>query len=123
MPPHEGEDVQYRHFHGRYRARAYTSNRELFSATGIETVRQWKATYRAVESYQFKPGDILVAAQITSEIRMIHKLEDKSKRMFSSGINRNERYEILVIVVKTTAHQRFPVQPLSVASGERKTFR
>jgi len=114
--------AQHQHFRGRYRVRAYASDRELFPATGIETMRQQKITYQIVEPYQLQPGGVLVVPQIASEIRMIHKFENESEGVFPSGINCNERYEILVIVVETTVHQCFPVKPLLVTFSERNTL-
>ena len=38
---------------------------------------------------------------------MIHGFEDKSKGDFMSRIDRDERYETLVVVVETTIRQRF----------------
>jgi len=85
-------------------------------------MRRQKITYRMVESYQLQPGSVLVVPQIASEIRIIHKFENESKGVFPSGINCNERYEILVIVVETTVRQCFPVKPLSVTFSEQNTF-
>ena len=76
-----------------------------------------------MESYQLQPGDILVVLQIISEVLAIHKFENEGKRVFPSGINPNERYETLGVVIEATACQGFLVQPLSVTFSEQNTLR
>jgi hypothetical protein len=62
-----------------------------------------------VKTYQFQSPDILVVPQIPSEVLAIHEFENEGKRVFSGGINPDERYEILVHVAETAAYQHFPV--------------
>lgn len=71
------------------------------------------------EAYQIYPPGAPVVPQIYSEVRMGHKNE--GKRVFLGGINANERYKTLVIVVEGAACPCFFVQPLPVVSRERNT--
>ena len=67
-----------------------------------------------METYQFRPPDILVVPQIFSEVLVIHELEDEGEWVFLGGINPQEWDETLAAIAETTARQRFIVQPLWV---------
>jgi len=71
-----------------------------------DVIRQCGAA-GTMEAYQLQPPDVTVIPQTSSEVQTIHKFEHERKCVFTSGINSNERREIVIIVVEATAHQCF----------------
>ena len=65
-----------------------------------------------MEAYKFTPPSILVVPEILSKVGMIHELENESQWVLGGGVHSDEWHNVLVL--ETTAHQSFFVEPLPV---------
>ena len=65
-----------------------------------------------MEAYKSTPPSILVVPEIPSKVGMIHELENESQWVLGGGVHSDKWHNVLVL--ETTAHQSFFVEPLPV---------
>jgi len=75
------------------------------------------------ETYQLHSPDVWVVPQTLSEVQLTHKVKNESERVFVSGIDPNEWYKDIVVVVETTARRCFLIQPLRVTLNGQNVLR
>ena len=64
----------------------------------------------STETHKLAPPNVIIVPQILPEVKVIHKLENKSQWMLGGGVDSDKWHNVLVLEVAT--RQCFLVEPL-----------
>ena len=64
----------------------------------------------STETHKLAPPNVVIVPQILPEVKVIHKLENKSQWMLGGGVHSDKWHEVPVL--EATTRQCFLIEPL-----------